>query len=84
MMLITISAETRKLKGKTENVGVCTKERKCETAELHMATLCSYSLEGESGGRKHGGDEGRRLCWKFAAVSARVMMMMFITITARD
>ena len=39
------------------------------TAEVLMATPCTKSLRCESGGHKHGGDEGRRLCWKCAAVS---------------
>ena len=50
-------------------MGVCTKERKGITAEVLMATPCTKSLGGESGGHKHEGDVGRRLCWKFAAVS---------------
>ena len=33
-----------------ENVGVCTKERKGITAEVLMATPCTKSLGGESGG----------------------------------
>ena len=73
-----------KLEGETENMGVCTKERKGVAAEVLMATPCTDSLGGESEGHKHEGCGGRRLCWKFAAVSARVMMIMFITITARD
>ena len=39
------------------------------TAEVLMATPCTKSLGCESGGHKHGGDEGRRLRWKCAAVS---------------
>ena len=46
-----------KLEGETENMGVCTKERKGVTAEVLMATPCTNSL---------------------------MMMMMFITIIARD
>ena len=65
-------------------MGVCTKERKGITAEVLKAAPCTKSLGGESGGHKHGGDVGSRLCWKFAAVSARVMMIMFITIFAGD
>ena len=38
-------------------------------AEVLMATPCTKSLGCESGGHKRGGDEGRMLCWKFAAVS---------------
>ena len=37
MMFITISAETLKLEGETENMGVCTKERKGITAAVLMA-----------------------------------------------
>ena len=38
-----------KLEGETENMGVCTKERKGITAEVLMATPCTKSLAGESG-----------------------------------
>jgi hypothetical protein len=58
-----------KLEGETENMGVCTKERKGITAAVLMATPCTNSLGGESGEQKHEGREGRRLCWKYAAVS---------------
>ena len=60
-----------KLEGETENMGVCTKERKGVTAVVLMATPCTNSLGGggESGGHKHEGCGGRRLCWKCAAVS---------------
>ena len=34
------------------------------SAEVLMATPCTNSLEGESGGHKHEGCGGRRLCWK--------------------
>ena len=34
-----------------------------------MATPCTNSLGGESGGHRHEGCEGRSVCWKFAAVS---------------
>ena len=47
---------------------VCTKERKGVTAAVLMATPCTKSLGGGNGGHKHGGDEGRRLRWKFATV----------------
>ena len=40
-----------KLEGETENMGVCTKERKGVTAAVLMATPCTNSLGGESGGR---------------------------------
>ena len=39
------------------------------TAAVLMATPCTNSLGGGPGGHKHGGEEGRRLCWKFATVS---------------
>ena len=57
------------LEGETENMGVCTKERKGVTAEVLMATPCTNSLGGESEGHKHEGCGGRGPCWKFAAVS---------------
>ena len=44
--------ERPKLEGETENMGVCTKERKGITAEVLMATPCTKSLGGESGGHK--------------------------------
>ena len=50
-------------------MGVCTKERKGDTAEVLMATPCTNSLGGESGGLKHEGCGGRSVCWKFDAVS---------------
>ena len=50
-------------------MGVCTKERKGVTAAVLMATPCTNSLGGESGGRKHEGRGGRSACWKYAAVS---------------
>ena len=58
-----------KLEGETENMGVCTKERKGITAAVLMAAPCTNSLGGESGGQKHEGCEGRSACWKYAAVS---------------
>ena len=58
-----------KLEGETENMGVCTKERKGITAAVLMATPCTNSLGGESGGQRHEGCGGRSACWKFAAVS---------------
>ena len=55
-------------------MGVCTKERKGDTAEVSnkvlMATPCTNSLGGESGGQKREGCGGRRLCWKFAMSGA--------------
>ena len=61
--------ERLKLEGETENMGVCTKERKGVTAQVLMATPCTNSLGGESGGQKHEGCGGRSACWKFDAVS---------------
>ena len=55
-----------KLEGETENMGVCTKGRKGVAAEVLMATPCTNSLAGESGGHKHEGCGGRSAC-KFAA-----------------
>ena len=63
------TCERQKLEGQTENMGVCTKELKGITAEVLMATPCTNSLGGESGGQKHEGCGGHRLCWKFAVVS---------------
>ena len=34
-----------------------------------MATPCTNSLGGESGGQRHEGCGGRSACWKYAAVS---------------
>ena len=39
--------ERLKLEGKTEKMGVCTKERKGVTAEVLMATPCPKSLHGK-------------------------------------
>ena len=36
--------ERLKLEGKTENMGVCTKEQECMTAVVLMATPCTNSL----------------------------------------
>ena len=58
--------ERLKLEGETENRGVCTKEQEGMTAVVLMATPCTKSLECEREGHKHGGDEGRKRCWKFA------------------
>ena len=58
-----------KLEGETQTMGVSTKERKGGTAEVLMATPCTNSLGGESGGHKHDGCGGRRFCLKFVAVS---------------
>ena len=54
-----------KLEGETENMGVCAKERKGVTVAVLMATPCTNSLGGESGGHKQEGCGGRKLCWKF-------------------
>ena len=51
-----------KLEGETENMCVCTKERKGVAAAVLMATPCTNSLGGESGGQKHEGREGRSAC----------------------
>ena len=51
-----------KLEGETENMGVCTKERKGVTAEVLMATPCTNSLGGESGGHRHEGGGGSSEC----------------------
>ena len=51
----------------TENMGICTKERRHDSRGVLMATPCTKSLGCESGRHKHAGDEGRRPCWKFAA-----------------
>ena len=51
--------ERLKLEGETESMGVCTKERKGVTAAVLMATPCTNSLGGESGGQKHEGCGGR-------------------------
>ena len=45
--------ERLKLEGETENMGVCTKERKSITAEVLMATPCTNSLGNESRGHRH-------------------------------
>ena len=42
-----------KLEGETENMGVCTKERKGVAADVLMATPCTNSLGCESEGHKH-------------------------------
>ena len=62
-----------KLEGETENMGVCTKERKGITAAVLMAAPCTNSLGGESGGQKHEGREGRSACWKYAAAMMRMI-----------
>ena len=64
-------------------MGVCTKERKGVTAAVLMATPCTNSLGGESGGQKHEGCGGRSACWKFAAVSEMMMKVGFIENTAK-
>ena len=46
-----------KLEGETENMRVCTKERKGVTAAVLMATPCTNSLGGESGGQRHDDDD---------------------------
>ena len=44
------NSERAKLEGEMENMGVCTKERKGVAAAVLMATPCTNSLGGESGG----------------------------------
>ena len=46
-----------KLEGKTENMGVCTKERKGVTAAVLMATPCTNSLGGDDD-VYYGGESG--------------------------
>ena len=58
-----------KLEGETENMGVCTKERKGVTAAVLMAAPCNKSLGGESGGQKHEGCGGK---FNFAGGNLRV------------
>ena len=43
-------------------MGVCAREWNGMTAGALMATPCTNSLGGESGGHKHKGGEGRKLC----------------------
>ena len=50
-------------------MGVGTREWNGMTAVVLMATPCTNSLGGRTGGHRHGGDEGRKLCWKFTSVS---------------
>ena len=45
-------------------MGVCTKERKGITATVLMATPCTNSLGGESGGQRHEGCGGEQKCIK--------------------
>ena len=63
MMFINICWRL-KLEGETENTGVCTQERTGVAAEVLMATPCTNSLGGESGGHKHEG------CWERSAGSS--------------
>ena len=67
-----------KLEGETENMCVCTKERKGVTAAVLMATPCTNSLAGESGGQKHEGCGGRSQLMMIPI--AVLMMMMFIVV----
>ena len=62
--------ERLKLEGETENMRFCTKERKgiMLTAEVLMATPCTNSLGGDSGGHTHEGCMGRRFSWKCAVL----------------
>ena len=77
-----------KLEGETENMSVCTKERKGVTAAVLMATPCTNSLGGENGEQKHEGCGGRSACWrsacwKFAAVP-RVLFLFFFFLSDRE
>ena len=47
---------------------MASKKRGSMTAVALMATPCTKSREVEVGGHKHGGDEGRMLCWTFATI----------------
>ena len=59
-------------------MGVCTKERKGATAAVLMATPCTNSLGGESGGQKHEGCGGRSACLKYVAVSRVGLRRWFV------
>ena len=60
-----------KLEGETENIGVCTKERKGVAAEVLMATPCTNSL-GESGTWRGGGGDPSCLGWSPAQISPAI------------
>ena len=53
---------------------VCTKERKGVSAEVLLATPCTDSLGGESGGHRHEGGEGRSVCWCLFTISAKLQL----------
>ena len=71
-------------------MGVCTKERKGVTAEVLMATPCTNSLGGESGGHRHDectmkevrGDQGAQFLLevrrRFLVGSGRLSMLMLV------
>ena len=60
-----------KLEGETENMVVCTKERKGEIAEVLMATPCTNSLGGESGGQQHEKISKKRVVSRCACRNSR-------------
>ena len=63
-------------------MGVCTKERKGVTAKVLMATPCTNSLGGESGGHKHEGCGGAQALLevrrRFLVGSGRPSMLMLV------
>ena len=62
-------------------MGVCTKERKGVTAEVLIATPCTNSLGGESGGHRHEGCGGQCLLEvrrRFVVGSGRPSMLMLV------
>ena len=67
-----------KLEGETENMGVCTKERKGVTADVLMAAPCTNSLGGECGGHRHEGCGGRSACWKCAVSLLEQMILLLL------
>ena len=48
------------------------------TAQVLMATHCTKSLGCESGGHKHGGDGGRRLCCVESSAAVRKMTSVWL------
>ena len=68
ILRINKSLESEKLLRTNAHYPVQKSERSM-TAEVLMATPSTKSLGCESGGHKHGGDEGRMLCRKCVAVS---------------
>ena len=89
MMFITISChigERLKLEGETENMGVCTEERKGGTAEVLMATPCTNSSNFihwvvEVGGKRMrmcGAQALLEVCRRFLVGSGRPSMLMLV------